>query len=321
MEVIFMKLTKKLLVIILGIILINISLTSKAFAASSVKTESHSSTVLNRTMSYNVYLPPSYSTDITKKYPVMYLLHGMGGSYNDWKNMGMQSAVDNAGGKEMIIIMPDGLSDSFYVDGYKSGINYDTYMHKELIPYVESKYRINAANGKNRSIAGLSMGGFGAAYHGFKYPDKFSSSYAMSGAFDVTGALYSVINKNKYPAFTMECGTEDSLVIQMNTNLDNKLHQLSIPHNYITRRGTHSVEFWQACLPKAIQFASKYFVEEKSKGDANKDGKIDSLDYAAIKKAILEQSFSDIDALAADMNDDGTIDALDLAKLKMQLLK
>ncbi|HEX3027945.1 MAG TPA: alpha/beta hydrolase-fold protein [Clostridia bacterium] len=316
-----MKSIKKLLTMILGIILINGFFTS-AYAASSVKTESHSSTVLNRTMNYNVYLPPSYSTDTTRKYPVMYLLHGMGGSYSNWKDMGMQSIVDKAGGKEMVIIMPDGLNNAFYVDGYQAGIKWDTYFEQELIPYVEAKYRIDPANGKNRAIAGLSMGGFGAAYHGFKYPDKFSSAYSMSGALEVTGNLFSVVNKNKYPAFTMECGTEDTLVGQMNVSFHNKLQQAGITHDYITRSGTHSVEFWNACLPKAIVFASKYFITGSSnKGDANKDGNVDSLDLAAIRKALLARSFSDIDTLAADMNDDKSIDAIDLALLKAKLLK
>jgi S-formylglutathione hydrolase FrmB len=316
-----MKIAKKLWVVVLGMVLMSGIFTPKAFAASEVKTESHNSTVLNRTMRYNVYLPPSYSQDTTKKYPVMYLLHGMGGSYNDWKSMGMQSIVDRAGGKEMVIIMPDGLGDAFYVDGYKSGINYETYMYQELIPDAESKYRIEAANGKNRAIAGLSMGGFGAAYHGFKHPDMFSSAYAMSGAFDVTGKLNSVIDKNHYPAFTMECGTEDTLVGSMNTNLHNKLQQAGIPHEYVTRPGSHSVEFWNACLPKAIVFASKYFVEEKenSRGDVNRDGKVDMLDYEAMKKAILEEAFSKIDSTAADMNADGIIDALDLVMLRKSL--
>ncbi len=319
-----MKSIKKLIAMILVIILINSLFTFSAFAASSVKTESHSSTVLNRTMNYNVYLPPSYSTDTTKKFPVMYLLHGMGGAYSNWKDMGMQSIVDKAGGKEMVIIMPDGLNDAFYVDTYKAGIKWDTYFEQEFIPYVEARFRIDVANGKNRAIAGLSMGGFGAAYHGFKYPDKFSSAYSMSGALGVTGNLISVVNKNKYPAFTMECGTEDSLVGSMNTSFHNQLQQAGVTHNYITRPGSHSVEFWNACLPKAVVFASKYFVDGSSiskKGDVNKDGNVDSLDFAALKTALLKQSFSDIDTLAADMNDDKSIDAIDWALLKTELLK
>lgn len=252
---------KKSLAILLGVMMIIVSFSSWSFAASSVTTESHSSTVLSRTMNFNVYLPPSYSTDTSKRYPVMYLLHGMGGSNKDWTSWGMQSIVDKAGGKEMVIIMPDALNDSFYVDGYKKGINYETYMFKEFIPYVESKYRIDVAGGKNRAVAGLSMGGFGASYYGFKYPDMFSSAYSMSGALSVTGNIGKVVNKDKYPAYTMECGTEDTLVGQMNVDFHNKLQSLGVPHDYITRSGSHSVQFWTVCLPKSIVFASKYFVD------------------------------------------------------------
>jgi hypothetical protein len=110
-------------------------------------------------------------------------------------------------------------------------------------------------------VAGLSMGGFGASYYGFKYPDMFSSSYSMSGALSVTGNIGNVVNKDKYPAYTMECGTEDTLVGQMNVDFHNKLQSLGVPHDYITRSGTHSVQFWTVCLPKAIVFASKYFTE------------------------------------------------------------
>jgi S-formylglutathione hydrolase FrmB len=71
-----------------------------------------------------------------------------------------------------IIIIPNGFN-SFYINDYQSGIKYETYLHNELISYVESKYRINAANGKNRAIAGLSMGGYGATYHGFMFTKSY----------------------------------------------------------------------------------------------------------------------------------------------------
>ena len=311
-------------------------------AASSEVTDKHSSSILNRTMSINVYLPPSYSTNTTKDYPVLYLLHGMWGTYVDWQKNGMQSIVDNAGGKEMIIIMPDGL-DALYVDGYQSGMKYETYMHDELIPYVESKYRIDTANGKNRAIAGLSMGGFGAAYHGFKYPDMFSSIYAMSGAFEVTGDLASVVNKNNYPAFTMECGTEDTLVYQMNVSLHNNLQQMGVAHEYITRSGAHTWDFWKACLPKAIVFASKHFSEGSVPtppppatstdnpqvtppgtvrlGDINSNGTTDSTDYALLKRYLLGLiDESSINIGNADMNSDGEINSTDYSILKRVLL-
>jgi S-formylglutathione hydrolase FrmB len=263
-----MKILKKLSIILIIVVLFMIILSTQISAASSVITDSHYSNVLNRTISYNVYLPPSYSESESKYYPVMYLLHGYGGSNTDWTSWGMQSIVDNAGGKEMIIIMPNGFN-SFYVDGYQSGIDYDTYMHEELIPHVESKYRIDTADGQNRAIAGLSMGGYGATYHGFKYPDKFSSAYSMSGALEVSINLSTIVDQNNYPAYVMECGTEDTLVYQMNVNFHKTLQSMNIPHDYITRNGTHSVEFWLACLPKAVVFASEHFTSSTTQSPTN----------------------------------------------------
>lgn len=127
-QVKFMVLIKKFLIISLGIILSIFAFSPQAFAASSVIADSHSSSVLNRTMNFNVYIPPSYSSNPSKKFPVMYLLHGMYGSNTDWTSMGMQAIADNAGGKEMVIIMPDGFN-SFYLNGYQSGINYEDYLH------------------------------------------------------------------------------------------------------------------------------------------------------------------------------------------------
>lgn len=319
-----MVLMKRFLIIFLGIILAAAAFSPQAFAASSVIADSHSSTVLNRTMNFNVYLPPSYSSDTSKKFPVMYLLHGMYGSNTDWTSMGMQSIVDNAGGEEMVIIMPNGFN-SFYINGYQSGINYEDYFHSELMPFVESKYRIDAANGKNRAIAGLSMGGYGAAYHGFKYPDKFSSAYAMSGALTVSGTveLSTVINKNKYPAYAMECGTEDSLVYQMNVSFHQKLQSLGISHDYITRSGTHSADFWKACLPKAILFASEHFTSEPATtpGDIDGDGQITAIDAGLLRRHLLGISTLTGNALkAADVNKDGEADAIDLSLILKQLL-
>ena len=144
------------------------------------------SDILDRDMSYSVYLPESYHTS-TRNYPVMYLLHGMTGDHNDWINLGevhriAGDAMATGDAPEMIIIMPDGLYDAFYINNYDGSIKWEDFFHEEFIPEVESRYRVDS-NRNSRAIAGLSMGGYGAMYHGVNYKEKFSAVYAMSAAF------------------------------------------------------------------------------------------------------------------------------------------
>jgi S-formylglutathione hydrolase FrmB len=144
------------------------------------------SEILDREMGYSVYFPESYHTS-TREYPVMYLFHGMTGDHNDWINLGevqriAGSAIADGNAPEMIIIMPDGLYDAFYINNYDGSIRWEDFFHEEFMPEIESRYRITTQR-NGRAIAGLSMGGYGAMYHGIKYKEKFGSIYAMSAAF------------------------------------------------------------------------------------------------------------------------------------------
>lgn len=228
------------------------------------------STVLNRAMHYSVYLPPSYSSS-TAKYPVLYLLHGMYGNYKDWVKNDMvtvlNAAIKNKKAKEMVVVMPDGL-DAFYCNNYNAGaMKYEDFMINEFIPQIEAKYRINAER-SGRAIAGLSMGGYGATFHAFKRPEMFCAAYAMSGALEMgtsapdlkqffTGKNTDELNA--LPAYTMECGSEDFLVITANDNFNQFLTDKGFEHTYIKRTGAHDWQFWTACLPKAIEFVSIYY--------------------------------------------------------------
>jgi S-formylglutathione hydrolase FrmB len=148
--------------------------------------QSVQSEILDRDMSYSVYLPESYE-ESTRHYPVLYLLHGMTGDHNDWITVGEVQriagmAMAEGTAPEMIIIMPDGLYDSFYINNYDGSVRWEEFFHTELIPDVEQRYRI-INDRSSRAIAGLSMGGYGAMYHGVKYRETFSHVYAMSAAF------------------------------------------------------------------------------------------------------------------------------------------
>lgn len=142
--------------------------------------------------SVSIYLPPGYQTSPKRRYPVLYLLHGFGGSNRTWTTDAPYSfkfppILDAmiAGGKarEMIIVAPNGSNayhGSFYLNSEVTG-NWEDYIFKDVVGYVDKNYR-TLARASSRGIAGHSMGGFGAVSVGMKHADVFSVIYAISPA-------------------------------------------------------------------------------------------------------------------------------------------
>ena len=130
-----------------------------------VETVQFQSKLINAKLPYNVILPVDYESSPTTRYPVLYLLHGLTGHYSDW--MARTNIADYAADYRLIIVMPEG-NDSWYTDSATVETDkYESYVLKELIPDVQSRYRtIEARYG--RAIAGLSMGGYGAIKFGLK---------------------------------------------------------------------------------------------------------------------------------------------------------
>ncbi len=145
--------------------------------------------------SVSVYLPPGYDSAPAKRYPVVYLLHGITDTDENWtkpwgKDDGyatLQDVMDKgiAEGRfgEMIVVMPNENTKafgSFYVNSTVTG-NWEDFTSRELVTYVDAKYR-TIAKGESRAIGGHSMGGYGALTLGMKYPDVFGTIYAMNPA-------------------------------------------------------------------------------------------------------------------------------------------
>jgi len=143
------------------------------------------SELLKRDMHYSIYLPEGYDKS-NRSYPVLYLLHGMWDNYTGWVKAG---ELNRTAGKliakgdipEMIIIMPDGLTDAFYINNFDNSVKWEDFFYKEFIPQIEKKYRI-IDNRNNRAIAGLSMGGYGSLYHAITHKEMFGTCYALSAA-------------------------------------------------------------------------------------------------------------------------------------------
>jgi S-formylglutathione hydrolase FrmB len=177
-------------------------------SAGRVAADSFWSQALGIRKQFVVYLPPSYETSTTRRYPVAYYLHGMWGDEWNWvRSGGIDRTLDSLtarGLPEMIVIMPDG-DDGWYTTWNNLGNNaecrrskppgrqsetvdaycvpwpkYDDYIARDLVARVDSSYRTIRSRDA-RAIAGLSMGGYGAISLALAYPDVFSAAASHSG--------------------------------------------------------------------------------------------------------------------------------------------
>lgn len=265
------------------------------FSRSKVVSDSIFSSILNASRNYSVYLPPSY--DEGKKYPVLYLLHGMSQTDRDWVWRGhVQDVADrlvySGEADEMIIVMPDAGGDIYkgVWNGYfdMPGWKYETFFFEEFLPYIENRYNV-IGDKENRAVAGLSMGGGGATAYGLWHPDMFSSVYAMSARMDIpeVGAARYENSDDKLAILTravkerscikfvedsndkikvelrkvnwfIDCGDDDFL-LDRNIEFFRALRKSGINSQFRVRDGGHDWEYWHSALYMCLPFVSRNF--------------------------------------------------------------
>ncbi len=224
----------------------------------------------------NVIKPADYTE--TVDYPVLYLLHGYGGNHNDWVNI-VPQIKDLATACQMIIVCPNGANSWYFDSPINKDIQYETYIIKDLIPYIDQHYS-TIANRNGRAISGLSMGGHGALYLAIRHKDVFSMAGAMSGGVDITKTsqefeLAKVLgpmdeNEELWKSSSVlgqadnlhngdldicfDCGTED-MFAESNEELHAKLIANGVAHDYTTRPGNHNWDYWS----NSIYYHMLYF--------------------------------------------------------------
>jgi len=265
----------------------------RAFAAQ-VDTVAIPSAAMQKTYRAAVVLPASYAKNKKAAYPVLYLLHGAYGHFNDWlaktpdKNL-VRGLADQY---NLIIVMPEGETFSFYLDSpVNKGSQFETYLIQEVIGKIDNTYR-TVRSSKGRVISGLSMGGHGALYLSGRHPELFAAAGSMSGALDMSSAnrkltpeeakfrqnmfepilgteaanpqLYAAnsvvymtdkLRANGLPLI-IDCGVDDGL-IDINREVHRRLLYSHTPHDYTERPGAHTWEYWQDALPYHLLFFSK----------------------------------------------------------------
>ncbi len=230
-----------------------------------------------------VVISPGNNKTAAVAYPVVYLLHGYSGNYSNWI-MKVPELKTYADEYKIRIVCPDGHYSSWYFDSpVDSSMRYETYISKEVPQFIEKKYAcINNRNA--RAITGLSMGGHGGLFLGFRHADTFGACGSMSGGVDLNSSRnrfdvikrigdtityasnwknYSVINViEKYPkdslAIIIDCGTED-FFYSINHALHEKMLKLHIPHDYIERPGKHDWYYWSNAVQYQLLFFKDYF--------------------------------------------------------------
>ena len=243
-----------------------------------------------------MYLPTGFEKS-EKKYPVVYLLHGLYGNYSNWdKSGGMKLVADEliSSGEacEMVIVMPNaGDSDvRNYQNGYFNVEDwpYEDFFYQEFLPEVEKKYRI-IGDKEHRAIMGLSMGGGGSVVYSQRHPEMFSSCYAMSAWLDnkmgevggknlkkdklyivaksvsdnsavdfVEKADEETVKELKTVKWFVDCG-DDDILFDVNVLFYQKMRAKRIKTELRIRNGVHNWEYWHTALRTALPFASRNF--------------------------------------------------------------
>jgi enterochelin esterase-like enzyme len=226
-----------------------------------IDTISYYSTTVGTTRRSLIYTPPGYS--INKKYPVLYLLHGIGGDEKEWLNGGHPEIIlDNlyAQGKlePMIVVMPNGramkddratgnIFDSAKVAAFAT---FEKDLLNDLIPFIEKRYPVYTDR-EHRAIAGLSMGGGQSLNFGLGNLDKFAWIGAFSAAPNTKTPEQLVPDadnaRQQIKLLWISCGDADGL-IGFSKRTHDYLVEHNVPHIFYIEPGVHDFKVWKNSL-------------------------------------------------------------------------
>lgn len=250
--------------------------------------------ILQRTVGYCAILPPSYDADKTRRYPVLYFLHGLGENEQILVTSGAMTLIEDMWDRgqigEFVIVTPAAGS-SFYINSFSGRVRYEDFLVQEFFPFIEKRYRIRPGRA-GRGITGVSMGGYGALRLAFRHPALFRAVSAHSAALvehlpnAVTGdpillrALGNAFGSPPDAAFWdrntpfvfaraanlsglsiyFDCGADDELGFAAgNRALDKLLTSRRIPHEAHIYPGGHSWDYFAAHIGASLEFQSRAF--------------------------------------------------------------
>jgi len=257
-------------------------------AAAEVRPGTFASASLGREVSYVVDLPPSYEGSGSRRYPVVYALHGLFEGSGFWERRGLAPILAGlrASGAvpEFLVVAVDG-GNSFFVNA--PGGRYEDLVTKDLVAHVEAAYRVVPGR-KGRALLGISMGGYAALHVAFEQPgfavavathsamlleripsaDQGAGRWHMAAFNKVFGdpidaALWAEndplawarkADPKTAPALYLDCGAEDRYGLATgNRDLHKILDERGVAHSFELPPGDHGYEFVRARLEKSLR--------------------------------------------------------------------
>ncbi|MEK9518785.1 esterase family protein [Streptomyces venezuelae] len=258
------------------------------------------SRLLGRDKGVNVVLPGDYSED-GPPHPVLYLLHGYGGSKETW--LVNTRLVDLVGDSRTIVVLPQSGRRWFVND--HAGLRYEDHLVHELVPEIDARFHTRAHR-SGRAVGGFSMGGAAALFLGLRHRDTFGAVASHAGAFEAplrTGDPYAAFRsdpafamptveshervwgppgsetRRRYdpyrligqdsgtppPALYLDIGTEDhDRMRAMNRRVRDALRERGHEVTYHERPGGHDWRFVDGALPASLEFVARH-TEERTR--------------------------------------------------------
>lgn len=256
------------------------------------------SKLLGKAIDYSILYPVNYrqAGNEEKRFPVVYLLHGLTGNHTNWvERTGIALYATH---HDLFLVMVDG-GNGWYTDSATVPTDkFESYILQEVIPDVEKRFRVSTGR-EGRAIAGLSMGGYGALKFAFKFPGHFALAASMSGAlgaatwtdselknlefirqsvlktFGPAGSTTRAANDlhkltrevsadaiKLLPMIYLDCGTED-ILFPGNRSYADLLLERKIPHEFRQLPGNHGWQYWDQQIQAILILAAKNLAPPK----------------------------------------------------------
>jgi putative tributyrin esterase len=246
---------------------------------------------LGRSTKYRILLPAGYFESKTS-FPVLYLLHGWQGDYQNWSTL--TKLTRYAEELPLIVVMPDA-GNSWYVDSATLAQDkFEQYIVHDLVEEIDNHWRtVRSAEG--RAIAGLSMGGYGAIKAALQHPKMYMLAASLSGAFNAASpeladtradlgpslgeafgaahsqtreqndlyALANAVDAKAMPYFYIDCGNRDATFLEPNRKLAANLSAKGFAYEYHEYPGEHSWQYWDERLPALLDLVRREIASKK----------------------------------------------------------